>query len=204
MPQTLPHADEARSANPLPMPEADIYEAVSEFVLSYALPGLEPPAVMQERQNAPLLLLLPYPDDCVVMSIIEAVQHGSTIESFTEDYSGPEQPGELCLKGLFKVGVRVDFYGSDDSARQRAQRLAVLARSGAGQQFFKEHGMSSLYAGDVLEKNLTDKEVEYARCYSVTLHLSAWAGVNIEFDYFDKASISRLQNVDASHPLTKE
>lgn len=72
--------DVARPENPVPLAEADIYEACKAFVLAYALPELPPDNVIQGWQNR--ASLPPGTNDYAVISVLFDTQHGTAVESF--------------------------------------------------------------------------------------------------------------------------
>jgi hypothetical protein len=95
--------------------------------------------------------------------------------------------------------ARVDLCGNGDLCRQRATRLACMARSAVGVVFFVNRGLSVLYAEDVRDLSFVNEARQFVRRYSTALRLSFWTGVSMEMPYFDRASLSRLENVDVHH-----
>lgn len=189
----------SKNAEAFPQPEADVYAAAREFVLAYALPALATENVFpQWPDNAA------FPEGTegfAVISVVSVSQHGTTLEGFQVDEA---DAGMLTLQGLLRISVRLEFCGDGNLSRQRAQRLAVAARSSAGVRFFTDRGMSALYADDVREQCFTDESKQHVRTYAVTLHVSLWSGVCTGFEYFDTARVSRLENIDEHHPVTQE
>ncbi len=179
-------ADTARPVNPFVPEEADIYEAVRAFVLAYALPALDSAKITQGRAN-----LLPTPDasgDYAVITVLSGTQRGSAVRSFAVDEADPAQVGVLSVRALMEVQAQVHFYGNGDASRLRAQRLALLARSAIGVEFFKERGLSAWYADEVKDDSLLDANKEPAPRCLVTLHLSHWNCLNFEMDYFESVA----------------
>jgi hypothetical protein len=183
--------------NPAPIPQGDIYAACREFVLSYALPALDPDKVIQGWQNR--AVLPPESNDYAVISIVWDSQRGTALETFRADDPDPTQSGLITLKALFEVQAQVDICAENDTARQRARHLALAARSGLGVQFFNERGLSILYADDVRDLSFVGEARQFVRRYMTTLHLSAWTGIRAEYDYFDGVRVSRVENVDTQH-----
>jgi len=188
--------DIVRPENPAPLSEAHIYEACKAFVAAYALPAMTPENILEIWNQTSLPAGT---TDYAVINILSDTQHGTTVETFRADDPDIMQPGVLTATGLIEVLVQVAFYAQDDVSRRRARRLATVTRSSIGVQFFNDLGMSALYADDVQE--LSSAAAQQPLGYSTTLHLSYWAGVSADFPYFDAAQISRLENVDVSHPV---
>ncbi|MDR2075661.1 MAG: hypothetical protein LBP61_01825 [Desulfovibrio sp.] len=181
----------------LPLPEAGIYAAVRAFVLAYALPALDPAKVIQGWQNR--ASLPPGTNDYAVIGVSGDRQRGTAVEEYVWKREVPEETGRLAVRGLIEVFVRADFYAGDDTARQRARRLALVTRSSAGVRFFNERGMSALYADDVRDLSFVDESKQFVRRYSTTLHLTLVTGLSLECEAFEAARVSRLENVDAHH-----
>ncbi|MDR2075641.1 MAG: hypothetical protein LBP61_01720 [Desulfovibrio sp.] len=194
----MSQADIARPFNPAPLPEAGIYKAVQSFVLAYALPALDPANVIQGWQNR--ASLPPGTNDYAVISVLFDLRHGSIVETFRADDPDPAIPGVLTLRGLIEVSVQVDFCAENDTARQRARRLALVTRSSVGVRFFNERGMSALYADDARDISFVGDANQFVRRWMTTLHLTLVEGVSVNLDYFDRAKISRIENVDVHHP----
>lgn len=180
-----------------PLMEADVYAACRDFVLTYALPALEPENVIQGWQNRAALPA--GSEEYAVISVISATQRGTTVETFRADDPSTTPPGLLYIQGLIEVYVQVEFCGDSDLARQRAQRCAVVARSSVGVELFTRYGMSILYADEVREHCFKGDAGQFVRRYATTLHVSLWSGDSVEMPYFNQASVSRLENVDAHH-----
>lgn len=189
--------DIARPANPAPLTEANIYEAVRQFINIYALPEIPVEHIIQGWQNR--MSLPTGTNEFAVMSIIFDTQHGTTVETFEAQNPDKTVPGILTVKGLVELAVQVDICSETDVARQRARRLAVVTRSSIGVQHFNEWGLSALYAEDVRDLSFVGGEKQYVRRYMTTLHLSINEGVTVAFPYFDTAKTSRVENVDVHH-----
>ncbi|MDL2315511.1 hypothetical protein LJC59_00310 [Desulfovibrio sp. OttesenSCG-928-A18] len=193
----MSQADIARPSDPASILESNVYSACKAFVLAYALPAMSPHCVIEGWQNRTSL-----PADVneyAVISILHDKQHGTAVEEYTWDSSSPDEVGRLEVKGLIELAVQVDFCAENDSARQRARRLAIITRSSIGAQFFNECGMSSLYADDARDISFTGDARQFVRRWTTTLHLTLDQGISANFEAFDKALISRLEDVDAHH-----
>jgi hypothetical protein len=189
--------DPALALNPAPLYEADVYAACRAFVLAYALPAMQAQNVFQGWQNRAALPA--GSEDYAVISIISASRRGTGLETFSAPDPDPAAPGILKIEALFKVAARIEFCAEGDRARRRAQRCAALARSGPGVGFFNGRGLSCLYADEVREHSFRGEAQQFVRRYATILHLSLWSGLSLEVPYFDKASLSRLEDVDVHH-----
>lgn len=198
----MSQTDVARPENPAPLSEADIYAAVQDFVLVYALPAMDPANVIQGWQNR--ASLPPGTNDYAVISVLFDTQHGTTVETLRADDSSTSPPGVLSVQGLIEIYVQVDFCAETDVARQRARRLATVTRSSIGVQFFTDRGLSALYADDVRDLSFVGDAKQFVRRYSTTLHLSCWSGDSVELPYFNTVKVARLENVDVHHPVTQQ
>ena len=189
--------DTARPANAAPLKEPFVYEAVRQFVATYALPALPVAHIVQGWQNR--ASLPPGTNDYAVMSILFDAQHGTTVETFEATNPDKTADGVMTLKSLIELHIQVDFCSEDDAARQRARRLAVVTRSPVGVQFFGDYGMSALYADDVRDLSFIGDAKQFVRRYMTTLHLAITEGVTVEFPYFDTAELDRVEDVGAHH-----
>ena len=189
--------DIAHPENPAPLTEANIYEAVRQFVNAYALPAIPVEHIIQGWQNR--MSLPAGTNDFAVMSIIFDVQQGTTVETFNADNPDKSVLGILTLTGLIELAVQVDICSETDIARQRAQRLAIATRSSIGAQFFNDRGMSALYAEDVRDLSYVGGEKQYVRRCMTVLRLSINEGLSVEIPYFDTVKTFRVENVDVHH-----
>lgn len=192
--------DIARPFNPAPLSEADIYTACKDFVLAYGLPALPPDNVIQGWQNRAALPA--GTNEYAIISLLFDTQHGTTVETFKADAPDTAPPGQITAKALVEVQAQIDFCSRDDAARQRARRLAVVTRSGIGVQFFNDRGLSCLYADNARDISFVGDAKQFVRRWMTVLHLTLWEGVTADFDYFNRVSVSRLENVDVHHPPT--
>lgn len=196
MPNTNSSFFAARPENPAPIAEADIYAAIREFILAYALPALHPDNVYFDKSTADSAGT----DDYALISIISATQRGTPLESFSVPApENPAAPGILRIETLMDVAVQVKFYANNDNARLRAQRVGAVLRSATGAQFFADRGLSGLYADAVRQCPVEDSASQPARCYETILHVPVWSGDSVEVQYFDTVRLEHLEDIDAHH-----
>lgn len=187
---------DARPTNPRIVTEADVYEAVRQFVFKYALPGVPLASIYQGWQNR---AALPAGNEYTVISILWTTQHGTAVEDFEAGDPDKEAPGTLTVKALREIVVQVDFCSETDTARERADRVSIVARSSFGVMHFNDYGLSSLYADNVRDLSFVGAENQFVRRCAATLHLSTNNGVTADFDYFDTVQTERIENVDVHH-----
>lgn len=186
-------ADIARPANPVQITETDVYEAVRQFIAAYALPAIPISNIIQGWQNRSSLP--PGTNEDAVMSILQDTQHGTTLTFLSDTLD----TGNFDAKALIELHVQVDICAEGDVARQRAQRLAIITRSPIGTQFFDELGLSAWYADDVRDLSFIGDANQFVRRYMTTLHLGIHEGVTVDFEYFNRATLERIENVDVHH-----
>ena len=159
---------DARPGNPRPLSQSDVYEAVRQFVFKYALPGLPLVCIYQGWQNR---ASLPQENEYAVVTILRTTQHGTTVEDFAADDPDKAAPGALTVRALREIVVQIDFCSETDTARERADRLSITARSGFGVVDCNDYGLSSLKAEDVRDLSCVGGEGQYVRRWAATLHL---------------------------------
>ena len=195
--------------NSRPLPAGDLYEAVRAFVGFAGLPALPPEHILQGWHNhaSPPAGV----NDYAVIGAAFSVQHGTPVEFFEAPDPDPSAPGVLTVAGLVETAVRVDFCAEDDTARQRAFRLAVATRSSLAADFLNQYGFSPLYADDPRDLSFVGDANQFIRRWTVTMRLcgsggadsGGGAGLTVEASFFDRAAVSRIENVDVHHPATR-
>jgi len=185
---------------PRPRPQGDLYEAMKAFIGFAGLPALPPERILQGWQNR--MALPAGVNDYAVISILSARQRGTPAEMFENADPDPAAPGVLTVAGLLEVSVQVDFCAEDDTARHRAERLAVASRSSLGVDFLNQYGFSPLYADDPRDISFVGDARQFVRRWTVTVHLCSaqGAGLAVEVSWFDRAAVSRIENVDVFYP----
>jgi hypothetical protein len=182
------------------VPQGQLYEALRSFIGFAGQPALPPEHILQGWQNR--MALPAGVNDYAVISILSTRQHGTPVEMFEAPDPDPAAPGILTVAGLLEIIAQVDFCAEDDTARQRAECLAVAARSSLGVDFLSQYGFSPLYADDPRDISFVGDARQFVRRWMVTLHLCrvGAGGLAVEVSWFDRAAVSRLENVDIHHP----
>jgi hypothetical protein len=183
--------------NPRPLPQGDLYEAMRAFIgFATALP---PEHIIQGWQNR--MALPAETNDYAVVSLLAARQHGTPVELFEAPDPDRTAPGQLTVTGILEISAQVDFCAEDDIARQRAERLALTARSSVGVDFLNQYGFSPLFAEDPRDISFVGDARQFIRRWMVTVHLcGSGAGLLVDVSWFDRAAVSRIENVDVHHP----
>lgn len=194
----MSQSDIARPENPAPIEEPKVYEACKEFLLKYTLPAMEEENIRQGWQNRASLPM--GTNEYAIISILFDTRNGTNVETFTEGLDDDSPFGSLSIRSLVEVQAQIDFCAESDVARQRARRIETITRSSTGVQFFNEHGLTARYADDVRDLSFVGDAKQFVRRYSTTLRLSYWSGVSVDMEYFNKAEMARVEDVDAHHP----
>ena len=170
--------------NPTPIPQGDIFEATRQFVLTYALPALEPAHVFQGWRNR--VSLPAKTNEYAVISILYNVTHGTA----TEIYDPEEE--KLNLASLAEIVVQVDFCSDGDNARQRAGLLAMVARTSVGVLFMNQFGLSILYADDARDLSFVGDANQFVRRYMTSLHLVGNTGLTVDLPGAMAAEVTKI------------
>lgn len=188
--------------NPQALTEAKVYEACRAFVAFAA--AVPPERIVQGWQNHAALPA--GTNEYAVVSVLSSRQHGTSVETFAAPNPDPAEPGRLTVQGLMELTVQIDFCSEDDDARRRADSLAVATRSSLGVSFFNDYGLSALYADDPRDISFVGDARQFVRRWLVTIHLcgggdnhDSGPGLTVEAPFFDRAAVSRIENVDVHH-----
>lgn len=188
----------------------DILGAVNDFVLAYCkapgIPALEQYQIVRGWQN--LVSALPKDSrEYVVLTLLSTVRHGTNVHEY--NHSKGDTGLDLKISRLAEHLVQVDFCGSypdqsEEIPRMRAEVLEILTRDAFAVDFYKQYGLSALYADDVRPLPFLDGETkQWISRYSVTLHLEGWTTVEPQIDSFSSVNLY-LENVDVHHPVSQQ
>lgn len=177
--------------------EPDVYAAVYDFILAYALPALSPDNIIRGWENREHLP--PDTNDYAIMTVMNKTRVGTNV---TMDAGGDAEAQEI--RTLRRIDVQIDFCSDDDKAMRRAACIETVTRDPVGVAFFKPYRLSCLYAEDVRAVEYVDGSDQFVKRCIVTLHLAAWSGLSVPVPHFDKARVSRLENVDVHHKPSQE
>ena len=150
----------------------ELNTALYSFLVRYITPSVNSDCIFLGSQEN---MVLPEGEDYVIYQVIQQIRHGTTTESYDAD-------NELLeLKELNEIIVKVDCYAdstnsTDNDALLRAQiranNLNLLFRSSVACSFFKQYGISALYAEDATDTTLVSDSNQYLHRWSVNIHLS--------------------------------
>lgn len=184
--------------NPVVGNTPEIYAAVRDFIVTYALPSYEPKNVIRGWQN--VKYLPSKTNEYAVMSIITHLRRGTTVHSYSAKNAAPNEDGTSTLQELVFVSVQVDCCsGNDNDARKRAQLLEMVARSSVGTRFFEPYGIGCNWATYPRDLSFIDRSNQYVKRWETELELSYTVTLKVGYPGFDSVSLKRVENVDEHH-----
>lgn len=183
--------------NPTHVGFPDINKAVYLFLQKYAVPAV--PAVNIYRGYANRVSLPKGTNEYIIFNVLSHTRHGTNIDTFDASKALTGEDGTITTCELVEVEVQIDCYSDSDAGRQRATAIEMMARSPYAVQFFKQFGMSCLYADDVRDlTGVTDSD-QFVYRHMVTLHLTYTAVISQKLPWFDAVNVN-LKNVDVVFP----
>lgn len=171
----------------------DIYKAVSDFVALCAndVPRAAIYAGYQNRESLPA-----NHNEYVVCAITNCIEHGTPVVSYSVN-EGRLVPRVTQLEELV---IQIDCYSKKtEKARLRAQTVKTVARTPFGVDFFKQYGISSLYAEELKNTTVVVDAKQYVQRWMTVLHLSYNHVVELDVDSFNAANVE-VVNVDVRFP----
>ena len=179
-------------SSPQPLPTPNVYEAVYDFIMMYALPLLNPDNIVIGWENR--FTLPPDTNDYAVMTLIANTRRGTNVTEYD-----PQAETLKKLK-LSIVDVQIDLCSdSESNAFNRANALATVASDEIGTSFFEQYGISCLNADDPKGLETVSSSNQFIYRYMLTLHLSYWSGVIVSVPYANTIKFN-IENVDVHHP----
>lgn len=179
------------------MAAVDVLDAVYSFVQAFAcatdggapLPYADEQIVIGQQNAA---VLPPDVTEFCVLTHSATARHGTTIITDTDDDTA-------TASELVEHTVTVQFYSAEPQTPQyetatRAQMLEMMSRTGKAVTFFRERGLSLMYAEDVGNTPSWDETKTYTACYSTRLHIEQVLTRDYAEDYFDAVTV---RSVDA-------
>lgn len=182
-------------SEPIYTPQAlyapDVMSAVHGFILAWAVPALPSDCIIRGWENR--YALPAKSNDYAVYSMVGETRRGTNVSTISDD--------TLVKTKLVTGLVQVDFCSDTDAARLRASALELAARDEYGVNYFKEHGISALYADDPKDLSYVNGGEQYIKRFMVQLHLCWSVGLSAAAQSFNIATMSRVENVDVHHPV---
>lgn len=166
---------------------ADIYTAVSDFISKFAVPTFPETNIFCAVQNR--YTLPKDSNEYAILQILRQSRRGRNITNFDASKAQHNEDGLLTASELVEVEVQVDFYSSDDMARDRAQTIETLCSDGVACDFFKKYGIGCLYATDIQNLSSIGDSDQYVNRFMTVLHLSYWHNVRTELPWFSHADV---------------
>lgn len=171
----------------------DVLGAAHDFLQAHIRPV--PERIVRGWQNR---AALPNASAYTVLTLVNAPRRGTNVHTWEPAGDAGGIVDNVSMLTLYEV--QVDFCGLDEAlvGRQAAQ-LVMLARDAVAVEFFREQGLSCLYADDPRALPFSNDVDQWTARYSVTLRLSGWSAADIPRDAFNNVNIY-LENVDVHHP----
>lgn len=170
----------------------DILGAVFEFVAAHAAPKIDPDRIYRGWQNR--MALPSDSQEFCIISITTSTRRGTVDTSWQIDNESGW--GRETIKSTQNVDVQIDFFGESDTARLQAQSIDALAGSRIGATFFRDRGLSCLYADQVRDMTFSSDDDQFLPRFMVTLHLCAEVDLDAEIDGFNTVHIDKIKDVD--------
>ena len=175
----------------------DTAAAVYDFIRAFALPELDPERIIRGQENRHALPAGSY--DYVIYDLAEEIRHGTNVTRFTPD-PDPAADGVISKTKLVEDVFHIDFYGESYAAADRAAALELAARDSLGVDFFKPYQISVLYADPIEDRSFVNAEKQHIRRLRLKLHLCRTVTLTARAQYFNRAAMRRVENVDVHHP----
>jgi hypothetical protein len=170
-----------------------VLKAAFDFVAAHTVPAIDGARVLQGYQKR---AALPQGDDYALISVAAAQRVGTNVGELSASASGA-----ISIKSLRRYTVNVDFCHAEQSIAQgRASSIEIMGRSRYAVAFFAGYGIALLFADDLQYLPFVGDGDQFVHRYRVPLELSRWEGYDLPQDYFDKAALPRIENVDVHHP----
>lgn len=173
----------------------DIYAAVYDYVLAYALPAMPPENIYRGWQNRSALP--PDTNEYAVISVISNVRHGTGINTFEPQGVPDDQPERYKIATHYEVAIQIDCCSDSDFARQRAAMLSNFARSDIAAAFFRKYGLGVIDASDPSDITMTDESNQFVQRSMITLRLLYWVTGAIGTAWFNDFNLVGVKDVDA-------
>lgn len=172
-----------------------VYKAVKDFELLVMQPPLDGTHVQAGNQNN---LALPDNREYVINTIVGHREIGTPVEDY--EWNAVSQAMEVVVSRLIEMTVQVDAYSDEvEAARMRAESVATVARTTPACDFFRQYGISSLYADDARNTTVVVDEDQFVQRWTTNLHLSYTHKVRLDTDSFGAVSVG-VHNVDVRFP----
>lgn len=165
----------------------DILDIMNDFVLSYLSEYKQEQVIQGYYNRASLPADVPF----IVIELNGAERVGTNVETNTDD--------ERILKKLMRYTVYIDFIGADGAEMNSAASIMeTIARSGAAVSFFKETGVTVLFAGQVQYLPYADETDQWRHRFRVPIVVSRWEETRLAEASACHLSAS-IENIDVHH-----
>ncbi len=164
--------------NPAPLQQPDLYGAVYDLTLTYALPALNPQDIFKGEQE--LAARPPAGTEYAVVSVLGSIRRGSNVETLLDTGADEKDPETYQIRAYYETVVRIDLYSDSDLGRERAVALESLSRSILGNAFHLPYELTIHYADPLKETSYTDESSQFVRRHSLDLRLGHWSGLDVQ------------------------
>lgn len=172
-----------------------VYKAVKDFELLIMQPPLDVDHVQAGNQNN---LALPPDREYVINTIVGHREIGTPVEEY--EWNPDSQAMGVVISRLIEMTVQVDAYSDEvEAARMRAECVATVARTTPACDFFRQYGISSLYADDARNTTAVVDEDQFIQRWTTNLHLTYTHKVRLDVDSISAVNVG-VHNVDVRFP----
>lgn len=183
---------------PMPVTESSlnsserVYKAIKDFEKVVLNPPVAEDSVFWGYAND--LSLPDGSNEYVINTIVSHVEHGTPVTRYEWD----DDLGRYVARvyKLEEMVLQVDCYSDDpESARMRAECLGAISRTSLGVDFFRQHGLSSLYADPPRNTTVVVDAEKYVHRWTVDVHLTYTHAMTLDAEGFTAAKV-KVVNVD--------
>ncbi len=188
--------DIAIPTSPVRVSTGRLRDAVYDFTAMYAIPEIDQENIFWANQNR---MSLPAGiEDFISLYIVSQVRHGTAVECTIPGVGN--EPDRIGIVSLFEYLIQIDIYSNSlNYARDRAMTIANIGRSSIGPLFFNQYDCSLLYVDDPRDMTAIMDSQQFVQRYMVQLRCCMPEATTVNFDTFDTAYITRIENVDVHH-----
>lgn len=173
-----------------------VYKAIKDFEKVVMNPPVSEDSIFWGYAND--LALPSGSNEYVINTIVSHVEHGTPVTRYEWDEKFSNFVARVFK--LEEMVLQVDCYSDDpESARMRAECLGAISRTSLGVDFFRQHGLSSLYADPPRNTTVVVDAEKYVHRWTVDVHLTYTHAMTLDADGFDSATVD-VVNVDVRFP----
>ena len=173
-----------------------VYKAIKDFEKVVMNPPVSEDSIFWGYAND--LALPSGSNEYVINTIVSHVEHGTPVTRYEWDEKFSNFVARVFK--LEEIVLQVDCYSDDpESARMRAECLGAISRTSLGVDFFRQHGLSSLYADPPRNTTVVVDAEKYVHRWTVDVHLTYTHMMTLDASGFSSAAV-KVVNVDVKFP----